>query len=311
MSSHKERMRAIGSAAIPPKGTQTRELLETIITKNDTPERRKIIKKLFKKAIAVVTGQQLNGAGHETDQALRLFQAEYNNRIWSYGLNALPTTFNVVEAFMQYNPNLNTFILHEELNHLFSFSAFVNWYTSGDTNLDQKTALESFTPGVIYSFDNLDDPSDLLYGIERKSKIGISGFAMVRFGTEISVLCVTGETENLDKKTEEIKEALHKGQPAKSRINMAPDPSLSIEAVPLKSKLPFWRFIALSRFDLSEMSQSVRYICHDAGNSWRIITDDASTFLNMKDDFINKDIEELAFNSAREISEYNALFNLC
>jgi hypothetical protein len=31
----------------------------------------------------------------------------------------------------------------------------------------------------------------------------------------------------------------------------------------------------------------------------------------MKDDFINKDIEELAFNSAREISEYNALFNLC
>ena len=47
---------------------------------------------------------------------------EYNNRIWAHDLHSVPSTFNVVEAFLQYNPKLNTFILHEENNHLFSFS---------------------------------------------------------------------------------------------------------------------------------------------------------------------------------------------
>jgi len=309
--SHEERMRAIGSVAIPPKGTQAREILEKFITKNDTPEREKIIKKLWEKSQAILAGQQLNGAGHETDRAIRWFQLEYNNRIWNHGLHSLPSTFNVVEAFLQYNPKLNTLILHEENNHLFSFSAFVNWYTSDDINLDQKVALEAFKPGVIYSFDNLGDPSDLLYGIERKSEVGISGFAMVRFGTEISVLCVAGENENLEKKTEEIKEGFQKAKIAESRKNITPDPSLPVEAVPLKSKLPLWRLIALSRFDLSEMSQSVRYICHDAGNAYRIITNDPNVFLDMKGDFIDKKVEEVAIHSAREITGYNALFDLC
>jgi hypothetical protein len=309
-SSHKERMQVIGSIAIPPKGTHARDLLEKIFAKNETPEQKKYFKILWEKANAIFTGQQLNGAGHETDQSLRWFQREYNNRVWTHDLHALPSTFNVVEAFLQYNPKLNTFILYEENNHLFSFPAFVNWYTS-DIDLDQKAALEAFTPGVIYSFDNLADPSDLLYGIERNSEIGIAGFAMVRFGAEISVLCVAGETENLEKKTEEIKENFYKFQPAKNRRNLTPDPSLSIEAVPLKSKLPLWKLIALLRFDLNDMSQSVRYICHDAGNAYKIITDDPNVFLDMKGDFIDKDVELTARNSAHEISGYNALFDIC
>lgn len=143
-----------------------------------------------------MAGQQLNGAGNETDQALRWYHGEYINRICSHGLDSLPSTFNVAEAFFKYNPRLNTLILHEEINHLFSFPGVVNWYTSGDVDLDQKIALEAFTPGVIYNFDNLADPAYLLYGIERKSEIGVAGFAMVRFGSEVSILCVAGETEN-------------------------------------------------------------------------------------------------------------------
>lgn len=311
-SSHKERMRAIGSVALPPKGTQARKSLDEILAKNDTPEQRKMIKKFWKKSQAIVIGQKLNGAGHETDQALRCFQEDYNNRIWNHGLHdALPSTFNVVEAFLQYNPRLNTFILNEENNHLFSFSAFVNWYTSSDIDLDHKGALEAFTPGVIYSFDNLADPADLLYGIERNSDVGISGFAMVRFGTEISILCIAGERENLEKKTTELNENLQGFQYAKNRRNIKPDPSLCVEAVPLKGKLPLWRLIALSRFDLSEMSQSVRYICQDVGNAYHITTNDPGVFLDMKGNFIDKDLEVVALESSHKIKGFNALFDLC
>lgn len=309
-SSHKERMRAIGSVAIPPKGTHARELLEKILKARETPEQKKTVKKLWEKSKGIVAGQQLNGAGHETDQALRWFHWEYNNRIWTHGLHALPSTFNVVEAYLQYNPQLNTLILRDENNHLFSFSDFVNWYTSGDIDLDQKVALESFTPGNIYTFDNVADPADLLYGVESDSEVGIAGFAMVRFGTEISVLCVAGETENLEKKTEELKDNVQ-FQYAKGRENIKPDPALSIEAAPLKSRMPLWRLIALSRFDISEMSQSVRYICKDIGNAFAIKTDDPSIFLNMKGDFIDKDLEEVARNSTQGIRGYKALFDLC
>lgn len=118
-SSHKERMRAIGSVAIPPKGTHARDLLEKTFAENQTTEQKKFFKKVGEKAQAILAGQQLNGAGHETDQSLRWFQREYNNRIWAHDLHALPSTFNVVEAFLQYNPQLNTLILHKENNHLF------------------------------------------------------------------------------------------------------------------------------------------------------------------------------------------------
>ncbi len=190
-------MREIGAVAIPPKATHARELLEKFLKEKETPEQKKLMKQLWKKAQAIVAGQQLNGAGNESDQAVRWFQGEYNNRIWGHDLHALPSTFNVVEAFLHYNPKLNAVILHEEYNHLFSFLEFVDWYTSEDLEIDPKIALEAFNPGIIYTFDNLHDPADLLYGIERKNEIGIAGFAMVRFGSEVSVLCVAGETENL------------------------------------------------------------------------------------------------------------------
>ena len=304
-------MRSIGSVAIPPKGTQARALLERIYKEKATPEHRKTIKKLWQKAQAIVAGQQLNGAGHETDQALRWFQWEYNNRIWSHDLHSLPSTCNVVEAFLKYDPLINAFILHQENNHLFSLADFVNWYTSEDTILDPTEALERITPGVIYTFDSLFDPADLLYGIEKGTEVGISGFALVRFGTEISVLCVAGESENLKEKTEEIKVSISESQPTSGRKEITPDPDLTVEAVPLKSKLSLWRLIALIRFDLNDMSQSVRYVCHDAGISYLITTDDPDPFLNMEGEFIEKNLEEVARKNAQEIGAYNALFDLC
>ena len=309
--SHQQRMREIGSIAIPPKGTHARELLEKILKEKETPERKKYLKQLFEKARSIVVGQQLNGAGNETDQALRYFQGDYNNRIWNHDLHAIPSTCNVVEAFLHYNPKLNTFILHDECNHLFSFSEFVNWYTSENLELNPQIALEAFEPGIIYTFDNFLDPADMLYGIERESDVGVSGFAMVRFGSEISILCVAGETEDLQQKTKELIENLQKMEYAESREEIKPDPSLSTEAVPLKSKGPLWKLIALTRFDLSEMSQSVRYICHDIGTSFLIKTDDPSVFLNMKGDFADKSLENVAKTSAKELRGYNALFDLC
>ncbi len=304
-------MRRIGAVAIPPKGTKARVHLEETLKNEETPEQKKILKKLFKNAQGILAGQQLNGAGHESDQTLRWFQNEYNNRVWGHDLHSLPSTFNVLEAFLQYRPDINTLILLEEKNHLFLFSDFLDWYTSGDTKLDLKIALEAFQPGVIYTFDNLDDPSNLLYGIESKGEIGISAVAMVRFDTEISVMCVAGETENLKEKSKQLKERFSKYESFPDRSDIKPDPTLVIEAVPLRSKLPLWRLLALTRFNLIEGTQSVRYICHDIGNAYDILSDDPVIFLDYKGQFKNKKAKETAHLLAEKVREYNSLFDLC
>jgi hypothetical protein len=164
---------------------------------------------------------------------------------------------------------------------------------------------------LIYIFENMLDPCDTLYGIKRGNKVGVAGFAMVRFDTEISVLCVAGETEDLIKVTKQLKESNRNIKITYSRENIQPDASLSIEAVPLKSRLPLWKLVALTRFDVSEMSRSVRYICHDIGNAFSILTDDPIVFLDYKGNFINKDMEVTAQESAQNIGEYNTLFDLC
>ena len=125
-SDHNARMRAIGSVAIPPKGTKARSLLETNLKNMTSKEDKKKLKVLWKEAFSTVYGQQLNGAGLDVDQTLRYFQGEYNNRTWSHDLHSLPSSFNILEAFFVYRPHLNAFILHDEKDHLISFSSFVD-----------------------------------------------------------------------------------------------------------------------------------------------------------------------------------------
>lgn len=310
-NSHDKRMAKISSVAIPPKGTPQRFVVEEFLRDIETPESRKQIRKLFAKARAMVIGQTLNGAGQEPDQALRDFLSEYNGRIWEHGLWSLPSTFNIVEAFLHYDPKYNTLLLHEEDDNFFSLLDFVDWYTSSDVEIDQSLALESFTPGIVYNYSNLSDSAELLYKIENGSQIGISGFAMVRFDNEISILCVAGEETDLGEETKNIIKGMDSSKPSPYREDIVPDPSLSPEAVPLNSGLPLWRFIALVRFDLKEMTQSVRYVCHDCGNSYAIKTDDPEVFLDMNGGFLSEEYEEIAKRVAEEIRSYNSLFDLC
>ena len=153
--------------------------------------------------------------------------------------------------------------------------------------------------------------TNLLYVIDRGTEVGISGISLVRYGTEITVMLIGGESEDLIAKTEEVQRLAQHIDPVPGHEDITPDPDLSRKAVPLKSKVPLWRMLALTRFDLEEMTQLVRYICHDAGNAFAIKTDDPSPFLSFDGTFLNKRFEDVAKSSAAEIKGYNGLFDLC
>lgn len=310
-NSHKNRMRQIGSVALPPKGTIEYDRVAKYLKKTHSKELEEYIESLWEKSFSIVTAQQLNGAGHQTDQAIRWYQQEYNNRIWSHGLHSLPSSFNVAEAFLNYRPDLNTLFILNEVNHLFSFPNFVDWYTSVDITFEPKSVLKNMEQGVIYTFDSLVDPAELLYNIEKGSEIGIAGFAMVRFGTEVSVMCIGGESTNLELMSTELADDFSRYKTIKGRKEITPDPDLSVEAVALTSRSPLWRLIALTRFDIEDMSQSVRYIFHDAGNLFRTITDDPTNFLDTQGNPLDENNEAILAISAKEVQGYNALFDLC
>ena len=310
-TTHKKRMQEIGKISLPPKGTREYELALQYLEKSNMGGLNEIIKKRWEKSLAIVTTQQMNGSGHQTDQSTRWFQKEYNGRTWTHGLHSLPSSFNVAEAFFEYNQELNSFILLDEANNLFSFPDYVDWYTSYDKPFDLHVSLEKMETGVIYTYDNLLDPADLLYKVENGKEVAIAGFAMVRFGTEITIMCVGGECADLEKQTQELIDSHSTYKPIEGRNGIKPDPSLSIEAVALESKHQLWKIIGLTRFDIENMSQSVRYIMHDNGISFQILTDDPTIFFDSNGDSVMDKAEERLSKLAKEVNGYNALFDLC
>lgn len=310
-SNHKKRMQQIGSVALPPKGTPDYDFALDYLKKNSTKQQNALIKKLWEKSVAIITCQQNNGAGHQTDQSVRWFQQEYNNRAWSHGLHSFPSSFNVAEAFFKYRPDLNSFILLREINNLFSFPSYVDWYTSNDIPFDHQASLEKMEPGVIYTYDNLLDPAELLYNVENGNEIAVAGFAMVRFGSEISIMCVGGESADLKKESQKLVDSYSKYQSIEGRDGIKPNPEYSIEAVGLESKESLWRFLALTRFNIKAMSQSVRYVMHDNGIAFRVLTDDPTIFLKADNESFVDNAESMLAELTKQLNGYNALFDLC
>ena len=166
-------------------------------------------------------------------------------------------------------------------------------------------------PGVIYTYDNLLDPAELLYNVENGNEIAVAGFAMVRFGSEISIMCVGGESADLKKESQKLVDSYSKYQSIEGRDGIKPDPEYSIEAVGLESKESLWRFLALTRFNIEAMSQSVRYVMHDNGIAFRVLTDDPTIFLKADGESFVDNAESMLAELTKQLNGYNALFDLC
>lgn len=311
-NSHKKRIRQIANIALPPKGTSEYDSAIKLLQKYRSKEEDEYISDLFKQSLSIVTGQQLNGAGHQTDQAIRHFHNEYNYRCWEHGLlHSFPSSFNVAESFFDYR--LNTFIIYDELNHLFSFPDFIDWYTACDQSFEYQEALDFMEEGIIYTFDDLLDPADLLYNIENGGEVAVSGFATVRFDKEVTVMCVGGEKTDIEQKNKEFAQKIPDYKPAPFKNDINPDPSRPVEAVTLDSKLPLWKLLTLIRFETENMSQADRYIFHDIGNSFLVTTDSPTAVFDNKGEPLWKDVsvEKLLKSAAKKTRGYNALFDLC
>lgn len=269
------------------------------------------IKHFHRQAFAIASAQNDNGAQLPIDQALREFLREYNGRNFKNDLWSMPSSFNVVEAFLEYTPAPSVFRLRKEIDHFVSYSSYLDYITSRDVEYDEQKALEYIEENTIYSFNFTEKPEDTLFSIDVNREFAVSGISMVRHGHEVSIILLAGLHTDTMKQSEELQRMdATSYKPAVGREDIAPADDLTTKAESLAGNKMFWRCLALSRIDYEHMTQGVRYILEDCGTRYNVITDDVDTFSHGGAKMFGDEVENLIRGSSRLISEHSALFEL-
>jgi len=313
MTEHDKRMKYIGGFALPPKGSVARDNLKKLMDSlPQDPDIDKEIRKKFKKMMAIIDAQLDNGAALPIDELLREFLLEYNGRNIEHGLRSMPASFNIMEAFYEYIPELSMFRLRPEKDHLFSSTEFLDYVTSGNATDNIADVLDSMEEGIIYSYNVSNDIGEITLSIHNGAEYGIGGAALVRHSSEISILLLAGMKTNLSKQTQELREKLIYGKAYPGKESIQPAKDRVREAVPLLGNKNFWQTLVLTRMDLINMTMDVRYLMKDCGDSFIIASDDISLYISEKTgEFIDSDFGKTAKQMFKDIEQYRTLFELC
>lgn len=311
MPTHKQRMSQLGKLVVPREGTEGREYFERWAESvQKDPQIEKQMKKRFKQACTVIYAQDDNGAGLQVDTELRFFLREFNARNFEHGLDSLPASFNVMEAFFNYTPGYAFFKLRKEHDHLLSFSEFLDYATSGGDEQDLASIPNFIEEGVIYSYNFTGDPAELTFSMADNEEFGFAGVSFVLHENEISMLLLAGQRTNTSSKSRELRD-LGEGVVVPGKEMLKPADDREREATALMGNKEFWQTLALTRFDLEDKTQSVRYVLKDAGDAFKIITDDIGILIGPDGEFLDAMAEELAKTLPKRTDNYRTLFEIC
>ncbi len=315
MTDHRNRMLLLGLYAGPREGSSALQALKVRLDEfaKDSHFKKEMAKR-FGIARRIVEAQMSNGAGLAIDVLLRDFLLEYCDRNFKFGLHSLPSSFNILEAFYEYRPDLSVFVLRPEKDHILSFAHFLDYATSIDAANNLLKALQCMEEGVIYSYNASNNPDEITFSLQGGQEYGIGTAALVRHGNEVSILLVTGEKIQTNEMTlrllAESKEL--EGGPVRGRENLKPDPERKLEAVPLMGNKNFWQTLVLARMDLDKMTYDGRYILKDQGIRYEIVTDDTQGLVDATgESLLGPNFEEKAKELFEIVEQYGILFELC
>ena len=256
-----------------------------------------------KKFPSFVLARMEGGTHLPVANILREYFQEYASRIVGHGFHSMPTSFNVVESFLTFCHDYLVFDLRVEREHLLCLHDFIDWYTSGVQLKEPQVLTEIVPEGVILSYNMVTPPEN--YKIQTEgSELVVSGIALVRHSTELSMIALCGESpaypaDNNSSWAEDIR-------PISGKEALTPDPALSAHDRYLKELPDYAKVVALVRFDLTGRQYFVRYINRDIGTGYMVDTDDPSIFTAEFDEIKRKKIQ----NASRvTLDRYGPLFS--
>ena len=262
------------------------------------------VQELVKKVPSFVFTRIEGGTGFPISNLLREYFREYGSRIVTHGPHSFPTSFNVIESFLTYSHDFLMFDLREEREHLLRLHDYLEWYTSGAIPEEPEILVEVIKEGVIHSFNMVAPTGD--YRVQtRGSELVISGVALVRHGTELSMMILCGESPPhlSDKEATDFE----MGQAMVGKEGLESGPEYTAEDRFLKEIPGYSRVIGLVRLDLKSRQSFVRYLNHDVGRAYKVATDDPMVF---PEDISEARREATLSASAETLVRYEPLFAL-
>ena len=235
---------------------------------------RLLVREWRKKLPSILLARLEDGAGFPLSNLLRDYFWTYAWRIVNHGPHAFPCSFNIVESFLRYSHDYFVFDLREEREHLLRLHDYLDWYTSGVMPEEPEVLKDVMEEGVIYSFNMVEPIGDFRVEVAG-SELVVSGVALVRHAEELSMLVLCGEAPP-HVSDEEAKDFDFKPMPGKEWLDLAS--GYSGEDRYLKEIPGFSRVVGLARLDLASRRCLVRYLYHDVGPSYSVVSDDPTMF---------------------------------
>ena len=306
MAKHKKRLEHISRFALPPRGSdEWNTLRRAAELPGHDHEVEHFAKRIWRAARAHAIAQLDNGTRLPADESLRHFVNEYNGRIIKHGIEKQPSSFNIMEAFLEFSPVEYFFSLREQLDHKFALEDFLDRITDGSVEEKLQDAAEHMKSGTIYNFETATPPpAFVLRDGDREFAFG--GASLVRHGTELSVMLVAGIKADLAKRTRDFLESGNDYSAAPGKEGIKPADDLVDRAEPLDGTLDFHRLVVLTRFDLKRSSTHVRHLMVDWGKQFLTISDNPEIYEPFDDSYAG-----MLESAHKQLVEYATLFELC
>jgi hypothetical protein len=267
------------------------------------PKLQKEFKEKYEKASTIGYTQSRNGIGFIQDKELRFFHAEFNWRASQYGFGSMPASFNILEGFFRWSPDLFYFELFDEEEHMFSLFDFFDFVTSKDCSGSIDYFIENVQDELIYSYNILNDVMDITFSTSDSKVYVIGGVSFVKRGNEVFMLLVAGELGDTKEITKDLPD-YNSGTKTKSYLK--PRAKRKKEAVGLFGREDLWKVNVYLRIDLDRKTIDSRYIQKDTGVGFTTITDDYGMLkLAIEDKEV---LENVIESQSEEIATYESIF---
>jgi hypothetical protein len=227
---------------------------------------------------------------------------EYVNRAFNVGLRTLPASFNIMEAFFDYEDSLNVFRILPEKDYLISVEDFLDFATGSDSPKEDISAAYNLQENTIHSYTAFDDPRSCMFSSGDSEEFGISSVSMVRRGDELSVMLVAGKSyheEEKDKVIEQAKTIIPTKPSLEKHINETKSEEEDWDITHPDNSPELWQHILLVRFDLKTKTHSARYLMKELSRGFFMLHDDPEIQL-----------PKGMSSSANKLENYSTLFDL-
>lgn len=315
MKSNINRRQDIFDGVLPPSGSKAySEKIEKLGKRFGNDKKyQEFLKKCWEKATKSLEAQYLSNCDLITENSLRYYLTEFNNRAWKYGLRSMPVMFNIMEAFFNYRKPEIYFELIEEENYLISFFDFIDYITSKEFE-DNKTLIdENITSDIIYNFNVGKDLEEIKFKNDEDEEFIIAGISIIRRENEITVLMITGKKKTAEISIDKSSLKFDTQNSNKTELIDKIKETLKINEIEyeyLDTDKKYIKVLVAGRIDLETMTIDARYVAEETNLMFNVVTDEIDGFLDGKGSFISEDLKKAYEHSKQKVEGFSAVFEV-